>query len=68
MSAEKEMTQSERYYGAMKAGNDLLCARIEKAHDLYGYPPEVVSVGLNAYDAGLDVHAAVDAYTQGAAP
>ena len=35
--------------------------RIEKTHGLYGYPPEVVSAGLQGFDRGEDpVQAAED--------
>ena len=39
-----------------------ICARIEQRHDLYGYPPELVTVGLKAVAEGKDAHEAIDAY------
>lgn len=50
---------------AMIAGQIDTCIRIEQRHGLFGYPPEVVSVGLAAADKGEDVDAAVDAYLAG---
>lgn len=53
------------YMKAMIAGQVDACIRIEQRHGLFGYPPEIVSVGLAAADKGEDVHAAVDAYLAG---
>lgn len=38
------------------------CVRIEKKHHLYGYPPELVSIGLAAADKGEDPVHAVERY------
>lgn len=54
--------QSAKYFRAMVAGQDWICARIEQDHDLYGYPPEIVSVGLKAFDEGKCVQDAVAEY------
>jgi len=56
------MTDSEIYFKAMLTGSHETCSRIEQKHDLYGYPPELVSVGLNAVAEGKDAHEAIDAY------
>lgn len=51
MSAQ---TLSQQYLKAMIAGNIDRCIRIEQDSGLYGYPPELVSVGLKAIDEGHD--------------
>jgi len=56
------MNDAEVYFKAMLTGSHETCARIEQKHDLYGYPPELVSVGLNAAAEGKDAHEAIDAY------
>jgi hypothetical protein len=50
---------------AMIAGQDWVCSRMEQDHDLYGYPPEIVSVGLKAFDEGRNVQDAVAEYLNG---
>ena len=57
-----DATESAKYMRAMIAGADRTCSAIERVHGLYGYPPEIVSVGLKAFDEGRDVGAAVEAY------
>mgnify|MGYP001767429544 CR=1 FL=1 len=52
----------ERYTKAMASGNIDACIQIEQEYDLFGYPPEIVSVGLAAVDKGLDHLQAVDDY------
>ena len=59
------MNAASAYIKAMIAGRDIECGRIEQEHGLYGYPPEIVSIGLNAVDEGRDPHAAIDAYVSG---
>lgn len=59
------MTDAQRYVRAMIDGNYAVMSRIEQEHGLYGYPPEIVSVGLHAAAEGRDVAAAVDAYLAG---
>ena len=56
------MTLIERYTKAMIAGNDVACLSIEREYGLDGYPPELVSVGLNAIDQGLDALTAIEDY------
>ncbi|MYZ41390.1 hypothetical protein [Schauerella aestuarii] len=55
----------ERYGAAMLTGNVDACARIEQKHDLYGYPPEIVCIGLRAVADGQDMNAAIDDYVRG---
>lgn len=64
MSAEA--TQDLIRYGrAMAALNGhLVCAGIERKYGLFGYPPEIVSVGLRAAAAGHDASQAVDEYLE----
>jgi len=56
------MNDAEVYFKAMLDGRIDRCARIEQRHDLYAYPPELVTVGLNAVAEGKDAHEAIDAY------
>lgn len=60
-------TESAKYARAMVAGADRTCAAIERVHGLYGYPPELVSVGLRAFDEGRDAATAVADYLEGGA-
>lgn len=55
-------TESRRYANAMMANDLTTLVAIEQKHGLYGYAPEVVSVGLAAFDRGEDVATAVDRY------
>jgi len=57
-----DTTQSARYFAAMLAGQDTICSRIEQDHDLYGYPPQIVCIGLKAFDEGTSVQDAVAEY------
>ena len=59
------MTPSQAYAAAMIAGRDKECYRIECEHGLDGYPPEIVSIGLNAAAEGGDALNAVEAYLDG---
>lgn len=54
------MNVSQQYHQAMRRGDINACIRIEKQHDLHGYPPELVSIGLAAFDEGRDPHDAID--------
>lgn len=56
-------------YGRAMARLDghAICCRIEQKYGLFGYPPELVSVGLRAAADGLDVEEAVEAYLEGGA-
>ncbi len=53
-----------QYTRAMAAGHLDTCIAIERAHDLYGYPPQLVSVGLKAADEGKDPVEAVEVYIE----
>lgn len=53
------------YAKAMIAGRNDECIAIEKRHDLFGYPPELVSIGLNAAAEGGDALGAVEAHLDG---
>jgi hypothetical protein len=46
----------------MIAGHTHRCIAIEKEHGLFGWPPEIVSVGLKAIDEGADPEQAIDDY------
>ena len=59
------MSDLDRYTRAMCAGQLSTCCAIEKKYGLYGYPPQIVSVGLRAADEGRSVDDAVDAYIKG---
>lgn len=59
------MSILKQYTEAMIAGQHVRCAHIEQCHDMYGYPPEIVSIGLAAIDDGKDGHEAIDAYING---
>jgi len=58
-------TQLARWLAATQNGYDVTCARIEQDFDLYGYPPEIVCVGLKAFDEGKSVQDAVAEYLNG---
>jgi hypothetical protein len=51
-----------RYFEAMRKGQEHVCVRIEQDTGLWGYPPELVSVGLHAIDEGRDAFLAVQDY------
>lgn len=50
-----------RYARAMRNGIHSTLVAIEQKHGLYGYPPELVSIGLKAIDEGLDPDDAISA-------
>lgn len=54
-------TDAQRYAAAMISGNSDTCIAIEKRNDLYGYPPELVSIGLLAIEEGRDPHEEIEA-------
>ena len=54
-----------QYTQAMISGHTQTCIRIEQENDVFGYPPEIVSVALKAIDDGEDPDAALDAYMRG---
>ncbi len=53
---------AQRYTKAMIAGNADTCIAIEQERGLFGYPPELVSVGLHGLDKGMDPHDAINEY------
>lgn len=53
------------YYLAMIKGDYATCTSIEQKYDLYGYPPEAVSVALNALAQGMDADVAINEYIEG---
>ena len=55
-------TDLDLYSAAMLRGDYLTCVYIEEEHDLLGYPPEVVTVGLKAVAEGKDPNAAIENY------
>lgn len=59
------MTDAQRYVHAMINGDHNTLVRIEQKYDLYGYSPEIVTVGLRAIAEGKDGHAAIAAYIAG---
>lgn len=50
------------YYLGMIQGNYDTCIKIEQDWGLYGYSPEVVTIGLNALAKGKDPYDTIDAY------
>lgn len=52
----------EDYVKYMIAGRIEKLIQIEDRYDLFGYPPELVLIGLTALAEGKDAHAAIDAY------
>lgn len=55
----------QRYAEAMRNDLSATCMAIEQKYDLYGYSPEVVTVGLRAAVEGKDVQYAVQNYLLG---
>lgn len=55
----------DRYAKAMIRGDTATCISIERVHDLFGYPPDLVSVGLRAVADCADPHTAIERYMQG---
>lgn len=62
---QQDKSDAQAYTAAMLRGDCDTCARIEQRHDMYGYPPEIVSIGLAAIAEGKDGHAAIDTYLYG---
>jgi len=56
------MTLRAQYFKAMLHGNNDRAYAIEIENGLDGYPPEIVSVGLEAIDFGRDPTAEIDKY------
>lgn len=69
MSGQSEAMQDLAMYGRAMARLDghATCCRIEQKYGLFGYPPELVSVGLRAAADGLDAEEAVSDYLEGGA-
>jgi hypothetical protein len=59
------VTDAQRYVHAMINSDHDTLVRIEQKHGLFGYPPEVVTIGLRAIADGKDGHAAIDAHIDG---
>lgn len=58
METKKPMAQ--QYADAMREGDHARCIQIEQRQGLYGWPPEIVSVGLAAIDRGEDPASAIN--------
>lgn len=54
----------DEYSAALVSGDTETCVEIELAYGLYGFPPELVSVGLVALDAGGSAQVAIANYLQ----
>ena len=61
-------TDAVRYVRAMIDSDLDTLVRIEQKHDLYGYSPEIVTIGLKAIADGKDAHEAIEAYLAGEQP
>jgi hypothetical protein len=60
---ERAKLDRQRYNTALLYGDNLrLVTAIEEEYGLLGYPPELVSVGLNAACEGKDPERAVETY------
>lgn len=62
------MSDISEYAAALRRGHTSVCIRIEQAHDLFGYPPEIVSVGLHAIADGRDAEDAIADYMEHGGP
>lgn len=60
------MKKSEQYAKALRDGDHARCIRIEEEAGLYGYPTELVSLGLVEIEAGRDPSAAINEKLEGA--
>ena len=59
------MSLLQQYHKAMRSLDGMdRCIRIEQEAGLFGYPPELVSVGLKAIDEGKDADAEIAAYME----
>lgn len=56
----------ESYAKAMIDNRIGECIAIEKRYELFGYPPELVCIGLRAAADGLDIDDAIEEHMQGA--
>ena len=59
------MSILNQYSEAMMANDLDILIRIEKDNDVFGYPPEIVSIGLAAIDKGECHYEAIDNYLEG---
>lgn len=59
------MSELQKYHEHMRNGLIDACIAIELRYGLYGYPPELVSVGLKAVDDGFCPIAAIDTVIHG---
>lgn len=55
----------ELYCDAMRHGATEICIQIEQETELFGYPPELVTLGLAALRDGKDPHEAIETYVAG---
>lgn len=53
----------KRYARAMRVGQSMLAATIERDWGLYGYTPQIVGEVLSAVATGLPLEAAIDEAT-----
>jgi hypothetical protein len=58
------MSALETYTRAMVAGRTGECIQIEQQHGLFGYSPELVSIGLAAADRGESATDAIDTHIE----
>lgn len=56
------MSLASDYTNAMTRSDIECCIRIEKEFGLFGYPPELVHVALEAIDSGEDPESAISDY------
>lgn len=54
MSAEQAKKDLARYCQGLMDNNVNLMVAIEQRYDLYGYPPSIVTVGIEAVAEGKD--------------
>jgi hypothetical protein len=59
------MSILEKYSKAMCANYIDMCIAIEQKYDLYGYPPNIVSIALAAIDKGDDPYDVLESYFEG---
>lgn len=62
---EQAKTDRAAYARHMLAGNTDAACEIEQRYSLYGYTPELVSIGLSAAAEGRDVDEAIEDYIDG---
>lgn len=57
------MTILQEYNAALIKCDVNKCIEIEENNGLFGYPPEIVSIGLQAIDKGFDAQDAINEFT-----